>query len=50
MFPQQEENIAIMEETYSTLSVPGCYKQVQLAVKELMGFSHGELLLLEAGS
>jgi hypothetical protein len=52
MFPRQQENTAIMEETFSTRSVPICYKQDQLAVavRELLGFSRCELLLLEAGS
>jgi hypothetical protein len=41
-----------MEETFSVESIPTCYNQDQLAaaVRELLGFSHCELLLLEAGS
>jgi hypothetical protein len=52
MFPRQQENTAIMEETFSTQSVPGCYNRDQLAVaiRELLGFSRCELLLLEADS
>jgi hypothetical protein len=52
MFPVQQENTAIMEETFSMRSVPRYYKQDQLAVvvRELLQFSHCELLLLEAGS
>jgi hypothetical protein len=52
MFPWQKENTAIMEEIFSTWSVLRCYKQDQLAVvvRELLVFSHDELLLLEAGS
>jgi hypothetical protein len=51
MFPRHE-NTAIIEETFSTRSVPRCYKQDQLvvAVRELLRFSRCELLLLEAGS
>jgi hypothetical protein len=43
---------AIMEETFSTLSMLSCYNQDQLAVaiRELLGFSHCVLLLLEDGS
>jgi hypothetical protein len=39
-----------MEEMFYMWSVPRCYKQDQLAVQELLGFSHCELLLLEIGS
>jgi hypothetical protein len=39
-----------MEDTFSTRSVPRCYKQDQLAVAEELGFSRCELLLLYAGS
>jgi hypothetical protein len=40
-----------MEKAFSTLSVLRCYNQDQLAVgvRELLGFSSCELLLLEAG-
>jgi hypothetical protein len=31
MFPRQQENTAIMEETFSEWSVPRCYKQDELA-------------------
>jgi hypothetical protein len=37
MFPQQQDNAAIMEEMFSTQTVTG-----------LLGFSRCELLLLEA--
>jgi hypothetical protein len=52
MFPQQQEYRAIMEEMFSKQSVPRRYNQKHLAVavRELLGFSHCELLLLEAGS
>jgi hypothetical protein len=52
MFPQQRKNKAIIEETFSVQSVPRCYNQDELAVavRELLGFSRCELLLLEAGS
>jgi hypothetical protein len=32
MFPRQRENTAVMDETFSTRSVPKCYNQDQLAV------------------
>jgi hypothetical protein len=32
VFPRQQENTTIMEETFSTRSVPRCYKQDQLPV------------------
>jgi hypothetical protein len=35
---------------FSVRSVPRCYKQNKLGVRELLGFSRCELLLLEAGS
>jgi hypothetical protein len=52
MLPRQQENTAVMEETFSTLSEPMGYKQDELAieVRELLGFSSCELLLLEASS
>jgi hypothetical protein len=52
MFPREQENTAIMEQTSSTQSVPRCFKQDQLAVvvRGQSGFSRCELLLLEAGS
>jgi hypothetical protein len=41
-----------MEETFSLWSMLRCYNQDKLAVavRELLGFSHGEMLLLEVGS
>jgi hypothetical protein len=52
MFAWQQENTAIMEETFSTWSMLRCYnlEQLAVAVRELLGFSCHELLLLEAGS
>jgi hypothetical protein len=51
MFRRQREN-TILEEMFSTRSVPRCSNQDQLAVEvgELLGFSRCELLLLRAGN
>jgi hypothetical protein len=45
MFPWQQENKAIIEETFSTWSVLRCYNQDQLAIefRELLGFGCGKL-------
>jgi hypothetical protein len=52
MFPQQQENTAIMEEMFSTRSMPRCCNQYQLAVavRELLGFSRCEMFPLEVDS
>jgi hypothetical protein len=51
MFPRQRENTIIMEDTFSMRSVPRYNEdQLEVAVRELQGFSRCELLLLEAGS
>jgi hypothetical protein len=52
MFPRQQENTGIMELVFCTRPVPRCNKQDQLAVavRELMGLSRCELLLLEASN
>jgi hypothetical protein len=52
VLPRQQQNTAIMAETFSMQSVLKFYNQNQLAVavSELLGFSRCELLLLEAGS
>jgi hypothetical protein len=51
IFPRQRQNTAIMQDMFSTRSVPRCFTKDQLAVavRKLLGFSCGELLLLEAG-
>jgi hypothetical protein len=48
MFPWQKDNRAIIEEKFSMQSMLTCYEVMQ-SVRELLGFSHCELLLLEAG-
>jgi hypothetical protein len=52
MLQWQQQNTAIMAETFSMLSMSRCYNQNQLevAVREMLEFSRCELLLLEAGS
>jgi hypothetical protein len=41
-----------MEETFATQSMLRCYNhgKVATAIREMLGFSHGEVLLLEVGN
>jgi hypothetical protein len=52
MFPSQRENATVIEEIFSTRSVPRCYNEdkIAVAVTGALGLSRCELLLLETGS